>query len=109
MVASVFGSGETMRGLLGGTAITVLMLTSLGVHPANAHVSYCSLAPENCYRAGDGHRYHLAPGPELEKSYKTGKVGLPYLVERRRKQRDCALHAANGDCPVDPAPPKTGR
>jgi hypothetical protein len=98
-----------MRGLLGCTAIAVLMMMSFGTHPAKAHVSYCDLAPENCYRAGDGHRYHLSPGSPLEKAYKAGKVGLPYLVERRRKQRDCALHAANGYFSVDPAPPKTGR
>ncbi len=81
------------------------MLMALGVQPAKAHVSYCDLSPDNCYRGGDGHRYHLAPGSRLEKDYKAGKVSLPYLVERRRKQRECALHAASGHCPVDPAPP----
>jgi hypothetical protein len=93
-----------MRTLLGVTAIAVLLLMPLGVQPAKAFLSYCDLAPENCYFTGDGRRYYMPPGSRLHKAYRSGKVTLPFLVERRRKQRECALHSPSGFCRVDPAP-----
>lgn len=97
-----------MRALLGCAAIAALMLMSLGIHPAKAVLSYCDLAPENCYYSGDGRLYYMSPGSQLKKAYEAGKVSLPYLIERRRKQQACALHATSGYCRVDPAPPRTG-
>ena len=91
-----------MRRFFGITGIALLMLMPFGVCQAVAHVSYCDLSPENCYYAGDARRYYMPPGSRLERAYKAGKVDLPYLVERRRRQRACALHAANGYCRLDP-------
>jgi hypothetical protein len=93
-----------MRRLFGVTGIAIAMLMRVGLGPAAAHVSYCDLSPGNCYYAGDARRYYMAPGSRLERAYKAGKVDLRYLVERRRRQRTCALHAANGYCRVDPVP-----
>jgi hypothetical protein len=97
-----------MRGLVGCLAIAILVLMTIGAHPARAHVSYCDLAPDNCYFTGDGRRHFLVPGSRLQRAYAAGKISLSFLVERRRRQRECALHASNGYCGLEPAFARTG-
>lgn len=94
----------TMRTLVGFAAVAVLMLLPPGIHPAKAVVQYCDLAPENCFFGGDGRWYYISPGSRLHKEYSAGKVRIPDLVERQRKQRECALHANNESCRTAPAP-----
>ena len=103
------GRGETMRTLAGLATIAILMLMPPGVQPAKAVVQYCDLAPENCFFGGDGRWYYIAPGSRLHKAYSTGKITVPDLVERTRKQRECALHASDGSCRVHAAPRKHRR
>lgn len=91
-----------MRTFLGVTALAVLMLTLAGVHPVKAAVKYCDVAPENCFHGGDGRLYYLPPGGRWQKAYNAGKVTLPEIVERTRKQRECALHSPNGFCRLGP-------
>jgi hypothetical protein len=93
-----------MRTLLGLIAVAVLLLTPLGVHSVKAAMSYCDLAPENCFHGGDGRLYYLAPGSPWHKAYRAGKTTIPDMVERTRKQRECALHSANGFCRLGPPP-----
>lgn len=95
-----------MRMLLGLAAIAILMLMPPGIRPAKAVVQYCDLAPENCFYGGDGRWYYIAPGSQAHKAYRAGKITLPDIVERQRKQRECALHANNGSCRVKLAPRK---
>jgi hypothetical protein len=92
-----------MRALLGLIAIAVLLLTLPGIRPVKA-LQYCDLSPQNCFRGGDGYLYYLAPGSPWHKAYRAGRVTLPEIIERTRKQRDCALHAANGFCRLGPPP-----
>jgi hypothetical protein len=99
----------TMRMLLGLAAMAVLLLMAPGIRPAQAVVQYCDLAPENCYYGGDGRWYYMAPGSRAHKAYHSGKVTLPEIVERHRKERECALHPDNGSCHVKLAPHKRRR
>lgn len=92
-----------MRRFLGLAAIAVLLLTPLSVRQVKA-IQYCELAPENCYRGGDGRLYYIAPGGPWYRAYRAGKIKLPDLVEGRRKQRECALHAPNGFCRLESPP-----
>ena len=101
-------SPKITRISLGFAAIAVLMLLP-GTRPAAAVVQYCDLAPENCYYGGDGRWYYMAPGSRVHKAYRAGKITLPDIVERHRKERECALHANNGSCRVGPTPRRHGR
>jgi hypothetical protein len=75
---------------LGCTAVVILM-SAIGFESAKAATQYCDVSPENCYYGGDGRYYFMAPGSPLKKAFAAGKITIPAIVERHRKERERSL------------------